>query len=637
MKKISLALLAIIALVACQKGPASEPELKVNSDQTYTLSAVGGSIEIDIKGNVAWNASSDKSWVSFNANNGLGNYSLTVIVGPNYAKADDVAKVFLTSQMGTTQITINRKGGDGKWDGVARQIVEKSWDNTYHVYSAAELAWLADTSDKYDFASDTIKLMDDIDFNSFAIKGFGVFGGVFDGNGKIVGNVNINSTNQINDGYGNNYITIGLFSVNNGVIKNLIVNGVISFGTITGSSSRGGLVAENKGRIMNCQVDVDFSGSSCEYAGGVVGSNSGRIEGCHNLGNVKSDRYAGGVAGSNVGVVENCVNFGEIKGEYAVGGLIGLQSRGEILGSRNDGKVSGGSNVGGIVGDASNGSTVRVKKCVNNAEVGSGVAVGGIVGCYSGNGTCVIEESVNRGKILSGDYAGGIIADSFGQIEILLCVNYADVGGKNNVGGIVGWMRNGGKVVGSINKGSIAGSNLDIGGVVGKMEHDCSVSQCANVGNVSGQTTDATNVGGIVGGSVISNIGAVIIENCYNTATIMTRADYGVAGICGRNQYGLILNCYSIGSIKGSPDFDPISYTYGNGVYEGPLEKNIYYLKTATVNSGADDGSLGYSEARDVDGFVMFENWDPDVWELGENLASINGVTRRPLLKNVKE
>ncbi len=113
------------------------------------------------------------------------------------------------------------------------------------------------------------------------------YSGTFDGNGKTISGLYINSSSD-------NYQ--GLFGY-------------------VGSS----------GKVQNLSVSGSVSGGM--YVGGVVGyNNSGTVENCHNIGEISGSYYVGGVVGyNNSGSVENCYNTGAVNSSgNNVGGVVGV-------------------------------------------------------------------------------------------------------------------------------------------------------------------------------------------------------------------------------------------------------------------------------------------------------------------------
>ena len=119
----------------------------------------------------------------------------------------------------------------------------------------------------------------------------------------------------------------GLFGVNNGTIRDLVINS----GKINAGGYVGSIVGENHGSIINCGNRINVEGKDWKV-GGICGyCYRGSISGCFNSGNVNGNGYkysesdTGGICGGNTdGVsIEDCYNSGEISGISYVGGITG--------------------------------------------------------------------------------------------------------------------------------------------------------------------------------------------------------------------------------------------------------------------------------------------------------------------------
>lgn len=93
------------------KGILPNPTIK-------SFTAIGGNVEIDLKANVNWTASSDQTWVVVNPKNGTGNSKLTLTVGINpncyirtsiitLSATDAVQKIIVITQEGQPKIINN--------------------------------------------------------------------------------------------------------------------------------------------------------------------------------------------------------------------------------------------------------------------------------------------------------------------------------------------------------------------------------------------------------------------------------------------------------------------------------------------------------------------------------------------------
>ena len=139
------------------------------------------------------------------------------------------------------------------------------------------------------------------------------FEGIFDGNGKVVKNISINTfwgNHQGLFGYINGATIKNLGVVNCQINGNDFVGGLVGYGIfsniencyttgyVNGNSSVGGLAGLSNSIIKNCYSNCNVTGSDMNI-GGLVGQNNGRIENCYATGNVHGIDYVGGLAGDN--------------------------------------------------------------------------------------------------------------------------------------------------------------------------------------------------------------------------------------------------------------------------------------------------------------------------------------------------
>ncbi len=291
------------------------------------------------------------------------------------------------------------KNSEDKYNIKSITITDISED--INIYTAEDLAAFRDkVNSGATFEGKTIKVMNNLDLKDVCGAEIGnwepignettPFKGTFDGKGKNINNIYINSLESDK----------GLFGTNNGTIQN--VN--ISNSNIIGINIVGGICAYNYGTISYCKNEGSIKGicygrystTSKEYKypniSGIVASNYGTIEKCYNNGileidlgnNTNVNSYVGGICAENNsnGVIKEC---------YNIKNLTANSTRDSVLGgicSSNEGNIFNCYNIG----DLSISASVD-RYC------------GGIVGYNRENAT--IENSYNVGKI-SGENSGGI-------------------------------------------------------------------------------------------------------------------------------------------------------------------------------------------------------------------------------------
>lgn len=266
--------------------------------------------------------------------------------------------------------------GSGKYEGTVSEKLEGEGTSAspYLISSAADLAFMINkvnaNDTTYAAAGICYKLNADIDMQDFRTapigNGTGIFKGVFDGNGKIIKNINVYGTGTY----------AGLFgSVNAAEIKNLTVTGKVYDAVLSGYV--GGIVgyAAGSSKITDCISEVDVtaagneltsSGIYTRYVGGIAGYLvKSSATGCKNNGTVVYERcgksataYVGGIAGGDYGSntsssktadasLVNDINTGAVKviakdkyGGAYVGGIAGMINAACMVNCANTGAVS---------------------------------------------------------------------------------------------------------------------------------------------------------------------------------------------------------------------------------------------------------------------------------------------------------
>ena len=445
------------------------------------------------------------------------------------------------------------------WDG--QEIL--SFDNglgtenePYVISSGAHLAYLAQEVDNGNtFKDKYFKLTNNIDLGNHEWNPIGnysnTFEGSFDGNNNAI--INFTYSCNLIDSDANS--SVGLFSNNSGIIKNLVVYGNAT-STVKNSAIISGL---NAGIIENVKVYGALSGYT--YCGGIAGKNDGVINNCINICTISaknSGTHIAGIAGYNTenSSINNCVNEGNISAtNNYISGIVGY-SLSIVSNSNNYGLISGNNYVAGICSYTSS----DIINCGNYSFINGKKYVAGITG-YS---TAVIDKCVNYGRIVNtSTQTAGIAGYSTGIIKN--SINNGDItSSSTSLGGIVGGMKPSSADSGIFdceNTGTIyskcTGSNAVTGGIAGRIDYNGSfkptIKGCHNKGKVY---SNASYTGGIVGAC---NGGIVITS--INSAFVNGGAGAYIGGIAGSNyasgdvnnctNYGVVVGGSSVGQICG--------------------------------------------------------------------------------------
>ncbi len=249
---------------------------------------------------------------------------------------------------------------EGAWAQTKPTRGNGSVDNPYEISTAAELAWFRDyVNNESQYASAT--LTENIDLSEFChaadaatnteelswvpIGNGRMYCGTFDGNGKTIRNLYINSTIMFKGffGYANSG-SIKNITFDNAKVKNTHYNGT---GILTGAFEK--CTIENIKTLANCSVEGTYN------TGGIAGTGTGNISNCENRAMVNGTNNVGGIVGYSPddNTISSCANYGAVTGtESNVGGMVGFFISGTIQNCANYGDISGADYVGNQIGYA---------------------------------------------------------------------------------------------------------------------------------------------------------------------------------------------------------------------------------------------------------------------------------------------
>lgn len=447
------------------------------------------------------------------------------------------------------------------WDGSTATVFQKgsgTKEDPYLISTGAELAYL--TGGKFinlsKYANTYYALANDIILHpdsAFTKDENGVINGVADT--AVMKNWKSVSVTGHIDGRG--HTVYGLYCDGtsgssligdlrpNSTLKNL----TLGYGYVSGQDAAG-LVerADDGSSITNCANYATVIGNST--AGGIAQTNTGTISDCTNYGKVSSvvgvDRgESGGIVCQNYtdGVILNCANYGDIYG-YSTGAGIAASNYALIARCTNEGYIYGiRGYAGGIVGGNSTGSMIT--SCVNHGKVEGGV---GSDGYY-------------------GSYPGGIASLIFGS-TVENCLNTGTIKTplKDNGGGLVGYMQNGGAIYNSVSVGAYEGTVEEI---CGEKESACKIENCYYASDVTGEASFGT-------GKNLSEINSSDFAAVLNTYVEASQSPY--------IQYWLVKD--GVLGFAGPEDVLTISASAGEGGTvspEGDIEVLSHYDATFTL------------------------------------------------------
>ncbi len=228
-----------------------------------------------------------------------------------------------------------------------------------------------------------------------------------------------------------------------------------------------------------------------------------------------------------------------------------------------------------------NGATIS-NVGLTNVNIKGSSQVGGLVGSSWGDGV-IIKNSYTTGTIVgmtyeandhgniyytNGEHIGGLVGLFYGGGTIENSYSSADVSGKVNAGGLVGY--NSGTIKNSYATGSVTGINT-----------------------ITNDTTDVN----------IDKDGMI---------------EFGTGGLVGANG-GTIQNSYAVGVVTGSSNRGGlVGYKYEDGTVT-----NSYYDKTIN-SSGMSDTTYGKT-TKEMQTASTFAGWDDTIWAMHKAPEDIEG------------
>jgi len=295
----------------------------------------------------------------------------------------------------------------------------------YHIYNADGLkAWASDA----DVLNKNVILEKDIDLTGVDWTPVGSdkntgYAGEFNGNGKFIYNLTINST-ESNVGF------FGGLAAGGTVHDVKFANAQVTANS--GGAYAGVIAGSSMGKIESC--NVRSSQVTGHYAGAIVGNNSVQVNGCNALDiEVSATHAAGGIAGANYGKTEYCSVSGNSHitttgSSTRAGGIIGTSSQeggvstsGRLLKCAVDGATISGTWAGGIAGDNSFGIVAQCiahKVIVTHTSDEASFRLGGVVG-YNTRGNvvaCYAAYSTVGGQGLTSEAMGGIVGFNYNTV-----------------------------------------------------------------------------------------------------------------------------------------------------------------------------------------------------------------------------
>ena len=260
-----------------------------------------------------------------------------------------------------------------------------------------------------------------------------------------------------------------------------------------------------------------------------------------------------------------------------------------------------------------NAQVINVK--LENVDINGDKNVGGVAGYVADGGH--VTNCYSTGTVDGNENVGGVVGHVKGGGYVTNCSSAAEIGGNEYVGGVVGYIENGGRVAYCFSACNITGRSNATGGVVGYVDvvddsDDINVENCFSTGIVTG----ANYVGGVAG---TNNKGKV--ANCYSTSDI--RGNNITGGVAGLNQNGgNVTNCYSTGPV--ASDFDTAGGVVGMntaGDATSKVENCVALGPSVTSSEDESTGRVAGDSSGTLSNNYANSNMKVNGWEITADIA----------------
>ena len=257
-----------------------------------------------------------------------------------------------------------------------------SQTSPYKITKNSELMWLSyQNNNVSNLQNAYISLEANLDMTGQNWEAIGnessPFGGNIQGNGYTISNLALSGVSYA-----------GLFGVTGMItIDHLNLSGV----NFSATSYAGAFVA--KASVANLTSCVVTSGtvSSTSSAGGLVGQGQVYASECSNNASVSGENYVGGIVGVlSTGTLDLVINYGAVNGTSYIGGIAG-QSSSQMSRCINRGTLTGSSKIGGIVASLTNGT---IDSCISHGNISFSTCL-----CHLSNTSCCPWHYASDGRI----------------------------------------------------------------------------------------------------------------------------------------------------------------------------------------------------------------------------------------------
>ena len=321
----------------------------------------------------------------------------------------------------------------------------------------------------------------------------------------------------------------------------------------------------------------------------------------------------------------------------------------------NDGTRSSVGLFGSVVSEAGGSAAIIKNVAVSHSYLKGAVSVGAIVGWLKGGTLVTVSNTLNNSRIeAASSVAGGLVGLAAGYTRLEQCVNWGYVGGKKQIGGIVGLMTgNDVAIINAYSEGVVESTSETAnvtfaGGIVGQAGGNVALKNVYNRGDVVGD-----NGKGGIAGSLSGS--AVVLVNAYNAGQVGREENFKYANVYYEisDGYG---DAYGVGLPKTMMQDGTLAYLLHNYHYDGldatvwgqDVESSLYPdfsgeisgatgldLGSVILHTGVDDETLNltyapgyafYLPALSYDGYA-FQGWYANDEFSGEPVKAILSIS----------
>lgn len=431
-------------------------------------------------------------------------------------------------------------------------------------------------------------------------------------------------------------------------------------GTIEGKSSVGGLIGAGDAKVRVCISSVNISiPEQSSYIGGMIGRTAkSEFVDCIRTGRIDAPTsdYVGGFLGygdDGYGTARfiRCYTSGSVAGYRYVGGFAGgadadftdchagatlpqdsyaYTTQWDVFNLNNRMNPfpltveASGEQAGGFIGSAGLSFLSGENSFAYSSPAKPNIIADSYAGAFAGRGNMSVEPGVKFTSYAyveaKGGNAGGVIG--YGKVSGsgAELINYGNVTGGMNTGGVIGYITDHGlKSLTFVNSGNVKGDGF-VGGTIGACEGFIDDSVLKNDGNVEG-------TGDCVGGLIGQCSGFDLAEGSHvssDNGSLKISGKSKVGGVCGSLYYissnsseidycPVYANIISSGGMAGGL----VGYAHVTAAYyDANLFREHHPVRVSITTNGGDNtgGVLGYLANASIKGI--------DISGFGENLQA---------------